>query len=450
MADELGDSASYLNHLERNQRPVTAGMLLRLAEVYDVDVKRLRLGGRRRGRRRPARRDLLRPDARATSASAATSWSSWPTMRRRSPKASPGSTPRCSEAAPRPEPGERRATPRALITPETWVRDYIQAQRNHYPELEEAPRRLAARSAIRCRCRSRCAGGSRKPGASTARVVPQTELGNASQHYDADRARSSCCRRCCGAENRHVRARLPARAARVRAGASSAWSPKRAPPDDGIAAAAPHELRQLRGRRDHDAVRPVPRAPREEHRYAIDRLCGAVRRQRRAGRPPPHDARPARRARRALLHAAGRSGGEHLEALCRRELPLLALRRDLPALESARRLPDAGPDHPPADRDARRPALFHHQPDDRAADPARSARRRPAGDRPRLRHPARRTNCLRRRLRSRQHAGDAGRSRLRDLPAAAMRVIAPPPPAGRMLAVDENRKTISPYPFVAA
>src|SRR4051794_28475673 len=39
MADELGVSASYLNHLERNQRPVTAGILLRLAEVFDVDVK---------------------------------------------------------------------------------------------------------------------------------------------------------------------------------------------------------------------------------------------------------------------------------------------------------------------------------------------------------------------------------------------------------------------------
>ena len=39
MADELGISGSYLNHLERNQRPVTAGILLRLAEAFDVDVK---------------------------------------------------------------------------------------------------------------------------------------------------------------------------------------------------------------------------------------------------------------------------------------------------------------------------------------------------------------------------------------------------------------------------
>src|SRR5438445_9580516 len=39
MAGELGISASYLNHLERNQRPVTAGILLRLAGGFDIDVK---------------------------------------------------------------------------------------------------------------------------------------------------------------------------------------------------------------------------------------------------------------------------------------------------------------------------------------------------------------------------------------------------------------------------
>src|SRR3569832_1554353 len=39
MADALGISGSYLNHLERNQRPVTAGILLRLAQAFDIDVK---------------------------------------------------------------------------------------------------------------------------------------------------------------------------------------------------------------------------------------------------------------------------------------------------------------------------------------------------------------------------------------------------------------------------
>lgn len=39
MAEELGVSPSYLNHLERNQRPMTAQMLLRLADTYDIDMR---------------------------------------------------------------------------------------------------------------------------------------------------------------------------------------------------------------------------------------------------------------------------------------------------------------------------------------------------------------------------------------------------------------------------
>lgn len=39
MAEELGVSPSYLNHLERNQRPLSAQMLLRLANVYDIDIR---------------------------------------------------------------------------------------------------------------------------------------------------------------------------------------------------------------------------------------------------------------------------------------------------------------------------------------------------------------------------------------------------------------------------
>lgn len=41
MAAELGISASYINLIERNQRPVSAQVLLKLAEVYDVELKSL-------------------------------------------------------------------------------------------------------------------------------------------------------------------------------------------------------------------------------------------------------------------------------------------------------------------------------------------------------------------------------------------------------------------------
>jgi len=41
MAGDLGVSPSYLNHIERNQRPVSAQLLLRLADAYDVDLRTL-------------------------------------------------------------------------------------------------------------------------------------------------------------------------------------------------------------------------------------------------------------------------------------------------------------------------------------------------------------------------------------------------------------------------
>lgn len=39
MATDLGLSVSYLNLLERNQRPLTAAVLLKLADTYDVDIR---------------------------------------------------------------------------------------------------------------------------------------------------------------------------------------------------------------------------------------------------------------------------------------------------------------------------------------------------------------------------------------------------------------------------
>lgn len=41
MADELRVSVSYLNLIERNQRPLTAQFLLRLADVFDLDLRTL-------------------------------------------------------------------------------------------------------------------------------------------------------------------------------------------------------------------------------------------------------------------------------------------------------------------------------------------------------------------------------------------------------------------------
>ena len=39
MAQTLAISPSYLNLIERNQRPLTATLLLRLAELHDIDPR---------------------------------------------------------------------------------------------------------------------------------------------------------------------------------------------------------------------------------------------------------------------------------------------------------------------------------------------------------------------------------------------------------------------------
>ncbi len=56
MAADLGVSVSYLNLLERNQRPLSASVLLRLAATYDVDVRTLTAHGDDETAERLARR----------------------------------------------------------------------------------------------------------------------------------------------------------------------------------------------------------------------------------------------------------------------------------------------------------------------------------------------------------------------------------------------------------
>ena len=41
MAADLAVSPSYLNHIERNQRPLTAPFLLKLSHQYNLDLRQL-------------------------------------------------------------------------------------------------------------------------------------------------------------------------------------------------------------------------------------------------------------------------------------------------------------------------------------------------------------------------------------------------------------------------
>src|SRR6059058_2630327 len=186
MADELGISGSYLNHLERNQRPVTAGILLRLAEAFDVDVKSFAAEGGDSGGATQLGEifsDPMLADLGVSRYELVELADNAPTVAQGIARLYTA----VREVQRRPEGEERRADPRSLITPETWVRDYIQAQRNHYPELEEASETLGGALnhplslAEPLRQRLKDAWGVE------VRVVGPEVLEDASQSYDPQR-----------------------------------------------------------------------------------------------------------------------------------------------------------------------------------------------------------------------------------------------------------------------
>lgn len=268
MAASLGISPSYLNHLERNQRPVTAGLLLRLAELYDIDVRSFAAGGGTRTSPEalseiftdPMLKDLGVPRFELVEIA--------------------NNSPAVADAIARlytalKQDGRNASSDegdaRALVTPENWVRDYIQQHRNHYPALEEAAETLGGAlsdplsMAEPLRKRLRDAWGI------SASVVPPSQLGNLSQTYDSDRRLfliSSQLR----AENRTFA--LAYQLALLEfATVIERMVRDAAPPDEGISQLLHMSLANYGA---GAIMMPYGRflATAEQYRYSIDRLCG--------------------------------------------------------------------------------------------------------------------------------------------------------------------------------
>ena len=186
MADELGISASYLNHLERNQRPVTAGILLRLAEAFDIDVKAFaadtpETGGA--GQLSEIFKDPMLADL-------GVSRSELVELADNAPSVAEGIArlyTALGELRRHPEGETGGSDPRVLITPETWVRDYIQAQRNHWPELEDACETLGGALAHPLSVAEPLRHRLKEAWDVEVRIVDPEFLEDASQHYDAQR-----------------------------------------------------------------------------------------------------------------------------------------------------------------------------------------------------------------------------------------------------------------------
>ena len=141
MAEDLGVSPSYFNLLERNQRPMTAQVLLRLAEAYDFDLKSLSSDPESASATGLAEvfsdqmfRDLgvarheiaeVADSAPGVSEAIVRLYRAYLDQRRTSSDLSDIG---------RPEDGAQQP----IVTPSDWVRDYIQAQKNYFGDLEEA------------------------------------------------------------------------------------------------------------------------------------------------------------------------------------------------------------------------------------------------------------------------------------------------------------------------
>ena len=185
MAARLGISPSYLNHLERNQRPVTAALLLKLAELYDIDMRAFASGGATRtgpDELGEIFADVLLSDLGVPRYELAELAHNAPSVADAIARlyAALKETARSPSLA-------AGGDARSLVTPENWVRDYIQQHRNHYPALEEAAETLGGALSDPLSMQEPMRRRLKDAWGIAARVASQAELGNVSQLYDADR-----------------------------------------------------------------------------------------------------------------------------------------------------------------------------------------------------------------------------------------------------------------------
>ncbi len=192
MAADLGVSPSYLNHLERNQRPLTAQILLRLARTYDIDIRALSHEAEAAGARDlsevladPLFRDLaiarheiteVAEGAPGVSDALVRLYRAYVDRRRLADLSGLGRQSGIDVGDP--------------LTPSDWVRDYIQSQRNFFPELDEIGEGLADElrpepQAFATAARARLA---ERHGV-TVRIAPREVLADQLRHFDRHRRR---------------------------------------------------------------------------------------------------------------------------------------------------------------------------------------------------------------------------------------------------------------------
>lgn len=189
MAEELGVSPSYLNHLERNQRPLTAQMLLRLAETYNLDLRGF-VGGAQDAAASDLG-ELLSDDlvrdlgiGRQEALEVAENYPGVAEAMKRFYQALTDLR-RMSGGADMHATGDG-----AAASPIAWARDWLEGNDTHFPDLDREAEALSATlgkdaEAIRHGAVARLAEQHRV----SVRIVSEEVLAGARRHYDFHRRR---------------------------------------------------------------------------------------------------------------------------------------------------------------------------------------------------------------------------------------------------------------------
>ncbi|HKT14138.1 MAG TPA: short-chain fatty acyl-CoA regulator family protein [Allosphingosinicella sp.] len=185
MAAELGVSPSYLNHLERNQRPLTAQVLLRLTQAYDIDFKTFTAESEGTDLE-----DLMEIFADPMFGDLAVARYELLEVAENAPSVADAISRLYSELRERRQlPADAIVDEAALVTPHTWVRDFIQTQRNYFASIEEAAETLSGALVDRLALFQSLRTRLRQAFGVETRIVPPEVLDGTNQHYDLHRKR---------------------------------------------------------------------------------------------------------------------------------------------------------------------------------------------------------------------------------------------------------------------
>ncbi|MDF0487898.1 short-chain fatty acyl-CoA regulator family protein [Sphingomonas sp. H39-1-10] len=189
MAEELGVSPSYLNHLERNQRPFTAQMLLRLADTYDIDMR-----GFVAAANEASSSDLHEIFADALVRDIGVPRQEVLEVAENYPGVAEAMTRLYRALADLRQMPERVESAglagTRVASPLAWLRDWLDARRNHFADLDAAAETIsAALGDDPDAMREAMARRLRDDHGVAVRIVGREVLGDAIRHYDYHRRR---------------------------------------------------------------------------------------------------------------------------------------------------------------------------------------------------------------------------------------------------------------------